>query len=369
MPLCRLIMERERHAIGKQRQRIAAGDLMDFAAAALHSAGVPIEDARLVADSLVQADLWGHESHGVMRLSTYLKRLASAVMRAVTEARVISESGAVAVWDGGDGLGQVIATRAMQSAMQRASVHGVSAISVRNSNHFGTAMYFTRMAPLRGQIALLMTNASPAMAPWGGTLATVGTNPWSIGAPAGRYPPLLLDIANTSVARGKIILAQQQGQAIPAGWAADRRGEATTDPGQALAGLLLPMGGHKGYCIAVMIDVLAGVLSGSSYAGAVQGPYQAERRSGCGHLLVVLNISAFMPLREFNARAEDLIRQLKSVPPAAGHAEVLYPGEQEARSEERARLEGIALPAETLADLEQIARTAGIAAPVMRTHG
>lgn len=362
-------MERDGHATAKRLRRIAAADLADFAAAALSRAGVPDEDARLVADSLVQAELWGHESHGVMRLSSYLKRLASAVMRAVTEIQVISEYGAVAVWDGGDGLGQVIAARAMRAAMQRATVHGVCAISVRNSNHFGTAMYFTRMAPPRGQIALLMTNASPAMAPWGGTLATVGTNPWSIGAPAGRHPPLLLDIANTSVARGKIMLAQRQGQPIPAGWAADRGGEPTTDPGEALAGLLLPMGGHKGYGIAVMIDVLAGILSGSRYGGAVQGPYQAERRSGCGHLLVVLNISAFMPLPEFNARAEELIRQLKSVPPAAGHAEVLYPGEQEARSEERTRLAGIALAAETLVDLEQIARAAGIAAPVASTHG
>jgi LDH2 family malate/lactate/ureidoglycolate dehydrogenase len=128
------------------------------------------------------------------------------------------------------------------------------------------------------------------------------------------------------------------------------------------------MGGHKGCGIAVLIDVLAGVLSGSNYGGAVQGPYQAERRSGCGHLLMVLNISAFMPLQEFNARAEDLIGQLKSVPPTAGHAEVLYPGEQEARSEERTRLEGIALPAETMADLEQIARIAGIPAPRVRNH-
>ena len=362
-------METSGQASAQRLRCILAADLAGFASAALSSAGVPDEDARLVADSLVQADLWGHESHGVLRLSSYLKRLASAVMRAVTDIQVISECGAVAVWDGGDGLGQVIAARAMRWAMQRATVHGVCAVSVRNSNHFGTAMYFTRMAPPRGQIALLMTNASPAMAPWGGTLATVGTNPWSIAAPAGRHPPLLLDIANTSVARGKIMLAQQQGKSIPAGWATDRRGEPTTDARAALAGLLLPMGGHKGYGIAVMIDVLAGILSGSSYGGAVQGPYQAERRSGCGHLLVVLDISAFMPLQEFNARAEELIRQLKSVPPAAGYAEVLYPGEQEARSDERARLAGIALTAEALANLEQIARDTGIAAPVASTHG
>jgi len=362
-------MKRDRHITGNRRQRLAAADLTDFVAAVLNAEGVPDEDARLVADSLVRADMWGHESHGVMRLPSYLKRLAGAVMRPVTEVRVVSERGAVAVWDGGDGIGQVIAARAMQAAMQRAGVHGVSAISVRNSNHFGTAMYFTRMAPLRGQIAVLMTNASPAMAPWGGTLATVGTNPWSIGAPAGRHPPLLLDIANTSVARGKIFLAQQQALPIPAGWATDRHGEPTTDPGQALSGLLLPMGGHKGYGIAVMIDVLAGVLSGSSFAAAVHGPYQAERCSGCGHLIIALNISAFMPLHEFNARAEELIGQLKSVPPAAGHAEVLYPGEPEARSEAKAMREGIALPSATLAGLEQIAHATGIALPVTCADG
>jgi len=339
---------------------VAADDLARFATTVLRTAGVPDADARLVADSLVQAELWGHPSHGVMRLSSYRNRLDRGVMRAATEIKVVTQCGAVAVLDGGDGIGQVIAAHAMYLAMERARVHGVGAISVRNSNHFGTAMYFTRMAPPQGQIAVLMSNASPAMAPWGGTRKTIGTNPWSIAAPAGRHAPMLLDIANTQVARGKIFLAQQQGRSIPLGWAADRSGVPTTDPGEALAGMLLPMGGHKGYGIAVMVDVLAGVLSGSCFAAGIQGPYQAQHRSGCGHLIIALNISAFMPLEAFNSRAEEFISELKSVSPVAGVAEVLYPGEQEGRAEARARLEGIALPAATLADLERLARATGV---------
>ena len=345
-------------------RRVQADSLSRFAADAFMHAGMPQADAQLVADSLVQADLWGHQSHGVMRLSWYLRRLETGVMKIVTDCRYVSTSGAVAVLDGADGVGQVIAARATLEAIERAKVHGIGAVAVRNSNHFGTAMYFTRMAPPQGLIAMLLTNASPAMAPWGGSRKAVGTNPWSIAAPAGRHPALLLDISNTHIARGKIHLAIQQGQPLPQGWAADVAGAPTTDPLKALAGMLLPMAGHKGYAIAVMMDVLAGVLSGSSFAAAVHGPYQAEHRAGVGHLAIALDVQAFMPLAEFNARAEELIRELKSVPPARAGDEIYYPGEKETRIEALQRQDGIALPAKTEADLNRLARSMAIEPPV-----
>jgi LDH2 family malate/lactate/ureidoglycolate dehydrogenase len=148
---------------------------------------------------------------------------------------------------------------------------------VRNSNHFGTAAYFTRMAARDGCVAILATNASPAMAPWGGRGRVVGTNPWSIAAPAGRHGVVVMDIANTAVARGKVYVARQRGEAIPAGWAIDADGAPTTDPAAAIAGAILPMAGHKGYAISLMMDVLAGVLTGSAFGAAVGGPYQAEQ--------------------------------------------------------------------------------------------
>jgi len=335
--------------------------LIAFGAAVLGTLGVPAHDARLVADSLVQADRWGHQSHGLMRLPWYARRLQSGAMPAVTQARTVLDSGAVVVIDGGDGIGQVLAAQAAEQAIGRAKVHGIAAVGVRNSNHFGTAMYFSRQAPAAGCIMLVTTNASPAMAPWGGREKRVGTNPWSLAAPAGRHAPMLLDIANTAVARGKVYLAKQKGEPIPAGWAMNAAGEPTTDAAEAVAGLILPMAGHKGYAIALMMDVLSGVLTGSAFGSEVHGPYQSTHRSGCGHLFIALDIAAFMPCGEFGLRMEQLIAELKAAPLAAGTSEILYPGELEARSDAHHRSQPLELPRQTLLDLQSLAEEVGVA--------
>jgi LDH2 family malate/lactate/ureidoglycolate dehydrogenase len=338
---------------------IAADSLIAFSEAVLSTVGLPAADAHLVADSLVRADLWGHQSHGLMRLSWYVARIRAGVVQAVTRPEMIVDAGAVAVLNGMDGVGQVIAARAAHEAIRRAKAHGIGAVAVRNSNHFGTAAYFTRLAAPEGCIGILTTNASPAMAPWGGRKKTVGNNPWSVAAPAGSHPPMVLDIANTVVARGKVFLARQKGVPIPSGWAINAAGAPTTDPVEALAGIILPMGEHKGYAISVALDVLSGILTGSAFGTGVHGPYQAERRGGCGHLMIALNIEAFLPLTEFNSRMERLIDELKSVPLARRFEEIFYPGEIEARNEERYLREGLQLPEETLADLARLAKETG----------
>jgi LDH2 family malate/lactate/ureidoglycolate dehydrogenase len=338
---------------------IEPDSLIDFATAVYRSAGVPQAEARLVADSLVQADLWGHQSHGVLRTGWYLARLKSGVMKPVTQPSFVVDAGAVAVIDGQDGVGQVLAAYATRDAIRRARAHGVSAIAVRNSNHFGTCMYYSRMAAAEGCVMLLATNGGPAMAPWGGLKKIVGTNPWSVAAPAGRHAPLVMDMANTGVARGKIYLARQRREKIPPGWAINAAGEPTTDPQEAIDGIILPMAGHKGYAIAVVVDMLAGVLSGSSFLSAVSSPYKTDQRSGAGHFMVTINIEAFQPLEDFNARMEKFIGELKSVELAKGQAEVFYPGEIESRNDAGNRKAGLTLPADTLADLEKIARETG----------
>ncbi|MDH3241959.1 MAG: Ldh family oxidoreductase [Alphaproteobacteria bacterium] len=340
------------------------GPLRDFAEQVLAHYGVPGPDARMFADSLVQADLWGHQSHGVLRLPWYAARLETGAMRAVTAPRVDVDQGAVEVIDGGDGIGQMLAARAMDDAIARAKRSGIGAVAVRNSNHFGTAMYFTRRAAAAGCIGVLTTNASPAMAPWGGTEKRVGNNPWSIAAPGGPLGPVVLDIANTAVARGKLYLAKQRGEDIPPGWATDGAGRPTTDPAAGIAGLILPMGGHKGYAISVMMDVLSGVLTGGGFLDGVAGPYQAERRSGAGHLALALDIAAFRPLDEFLADMARLIDGLKSVPVAEGSAGVFYPGEIEALNDTENRRNGLILPEDTLADLKKLAESTGIPAPL-----
>ena len=337
--------------------------LKRFAASAFTAVGVPEQDAVLVADTLVAADLRGHQSHGVLRLPWYVNRVRSGVMRPVTQPRVVTDAGAIAVIDGQDGVGQVIAAHAMKEALARAKAYGVGVVAVRNSNHFGAASYYTLMAPAQGCVGMITSNASPAMAPWGGKRAVVGNNPWSIAAPSGRRAPVMMDLANTVVARGKIYLARQEGRPIPLGWAIDRDGRPTTDPAAALAGLILPVGGHKGYAISFMMDILSGVLTGSEFGANVHGPYQAEKRSGCGHLAIALDITRFMPLPEFEARMETLITRVKEVPLAEGFDEVFYPGEMEARSEEQQERDGIPLPDQTLDDLRALAAELGINYP------
>ena len=329
--------------------------LLRFATAVYVAVGMSEADAHLCADTLVQADLWGHQSHGVMRLSWYAARLKAGVCDPKAQPQLAVDAGALAVLDGRDGMGQVLTARAAQEAIKRAKAHGIAAVGIRNSNHFGTALYFTLMAARQGCVAFLSTNASPAMAPWGGRKKTVGTNPWSWACPAGSHAPMVLDIANTGVARGKIYLAKQKGLPIPEGWAINAAGAPTTDPAEAIDGIILPMAQHKGYAIALMMDMLSGVLTGSGFGSEIAGPYQAERRSRAGQLMIALNIESMQPMAEFNARMDALIAQVKGVPLAQGFDEVFYPGEIEARNDAKNRQEGLLLPEDTVTDLKKVA--------------
>ncbi|GGF00487.1 lactate dehydrogenase [Aliidongia dinghuensis] len=340
--------------------RTSPDRLRRFASAAYEAVGMATADAALCADTLVQADLWGHQSHGVLRLSWYVARLKAGVCQAAARPEFAVDAGGVAVIDGHDAMGQVLAARAAEEAVARAKRHGIGAVAVRNSNHFGTALYFTLMAARQNCVAFLSTNASPAMAPWGGRKKMVGTNPWSWACPAGALAPMALDIANTSVARGKVYLARQRGEKIPEGWAIDAAGAPTTDPQAAIDGVILPMAGHKGYAIAVVMDMLSGVLTGSGFGAQVHGPYQFEHKSGAGHLMIALDIAAFQPVDEFGRRMEALIAELKSVPLARGADEIFYPGEIEARNDEKNRRDGLSLPDDTIADLRKLADELGL---------
>ncbi|MDR5759547.1 Ldh family oxidoreductase [Caballeronia sp. LZ035] len=340
--------------------RVHPDALRAFISQVYRSAGAPSEDALLAADAMVQADLWGHQSHGVLRLGWYYARLRSGAMKAVTQPTFPVDAGAIAVMDGNDGIGPVIARTAALDAIRRAQAHGIGAVSVRHSNHFGTCMYFTRMGAEAGCIMLAMTNGGPNMAPWGGLKKLIGTNPWSVAAPAGRYPPMVMDVANSGVARGKIVLAQLRRETIPQGWAIDVRGRPTTDPVEGLKGFILPMAGHKGYAIGTMVDVLSGVLSGSGFLDDVRGPYEPVGRSNVGHLMIALNIAAFQPLDAFEARMEQYVEALKSAPRAEGADEIFYPGEKEVRTQESQLEQGLYLPADTLKGLDDVASQAGV---------
>ena len=346
-----------------QTSRVSPDRLLSFVADVYRKAGVPAQDADFVADTLVQADLWGHQSHGVLRVAWYQARLQSGAMKPETQMEIVLDGGAVLVLEANDGIGQVVAKHATEEAVRRARLHGVGVVSVRNSNHFGTCMYFTGMGARQGCITLLTTNGGPNMAPWGGMQKMIGTNPWSVAAPAGRFPLMVMDVANSGVARGKIYLARQRREPIPDNWAIDASGRPTTDPVAALEGLILPMAGHKGYAIGVIVDMLSGVLSGSAFLDDVHGPYDPVNKSGAGHLFVAFNVEAFQPKALFEQRMEEYITRLKATPLAPGFDEVFYPGEIEARNDARHRDEGLHLPADTLASLDDVARLAGLPTP------
>jgi LDH2 family malate/lactate/ureidoglycolate dehydrogenase len=334
--------------------------LTGFATAVLEAEGVPADDARLTARCLVEAELWGHPSHGLLRLSWYVARIRSGVVDPAAKPETVVDTGPLALLDGHEGLGQVLAAHAAGEAVRRAREHGVGVVGVRNSNHFGMAAHFTRMIAEQGCVGLVTTNGSPAMAPWGGREKAVGANPWSIAAPAGRHGVTVMDIANVNAARGKIYAARERGAAIPEGWALDAEGRPTTDPAAAIAGVILPMGGHKGYAISFMMDVLSGVLTGSSFATGVSGPQQAERRSGCGHLVLAIDVAAMADPGGFAERMEALIAEMKAVPKADGFEEIFFPGEIEDRARARREREGIELPARTLEALEGLAAETGV---------
>ncbi|MEV6287336.1 Ldh family oxidoreductase [Kribbella sp. NPDC051770] len=340
----------------------APAALLGFAEGVLRAEGVPADHAHLLADTLVKAELWGHASHGLLRLPWYVERLRSGAMQRVTSAKVVRDGGALVVLDGCDGIGQVIADQATTLGIERAKVHGVSAVGIRRSGHFGTAAYYTRRAAEAGCVAFLCTNASPAMAPWGGREKSIGTNPWSIAAPAGRHGVLVMDLANTAVARGKVYLAAEHGTPIPADWAADAAGNPTTDPRAAIEGLILPMAGPKGYVMSFMMDVLAGVLTGSAFGDAVGGPYQADAASGAGHFLLVVDVAAMADSGEYAERVEALVDATRAAPKAAWADEILVPGELEDRNAVR-NAAGIVLAAATWASLGKLAAETGVELP------
>lgn len=342
---------------------LAAKPLATFMADVARAHGVPSDDADLLADTLLVAELWGHPSHGAIRLPWYLARIRSGAMRAVTEVETVRDSGSVVVLDGHDGLGQVVTQRAVELGVERARVHGISAVAVRGSGHFGTAAYFTRYAAERGCIALLATNASPAMAPWGGRTKLIGTNPWSIAAPGPDGDVLVMDMANTAVARGKVYVAADRGTSIPQGWGAAADGTPTTDPREAIEGLILPVGGAKGYVMAFMFDVLAGVLTGSAFGADVVGPYRPEGASGAGHLLITLDVDAFADREDYDARVTALADQVRASEPAAWSDGVLTPGELEDRNRRRAEADGIHISDRTWAELTTLADATGVPLP------
>lgn len=332
-----------------------ATDLQACVQAIFEASGLPREDAALVAETLVEADLRNVRSHGVMRVPTYLRGLASGAIAARPDVQVVEDNGAVAVVDGGGGMGQVTARRAMVEAMQRAETYGIGAVAARASNHCGAMAYFAQMALPAGCIGLAVTNAGLNMAPTGGRERLVGNNPLAIAVPTRRDWPMVLDMATSVAAGGKLDMAIIRDEPIPLGWALDGEGNPTTDARLARElGSLLPVAGPKGYGLAVMLDVLSGVLSGGRFGGGLG-------IGGSSHFCLALKVERFIAPEEFLDRMEALIDQLHGAALAPGASRVYVAGEIEGEIRARRLAEGLPIEEPILAELERLAEGLGIA--------
>ena len=338
--------------------------LQTLAADLARSAGVRADDADVFADALVAADLGGTATHGVSRLPIYLKRLRTGLIDATAELAVDRERAAVLALDAGNGLGQVQAIRALERLEPRARECGVAAATVRRSQHFGAASHYCNWAAERNLILLAMTNCEPSMSPAGGADPFFGTNPIAASFPTDRGWPVKIDLATSIVARGNIIAAAKQDKPIPEGWALDAEGAPTTDAAAAMLGTVLTMAGHKGYALALMVESLAGVLSGAAVGPAVGSMYKdLDRPQDVGHFFCLIDIEAFMDADEFRRRLGEAIDGLKGGRRAAGADEILVPGERSHRLR-AGRLEaGVPVDDATLAELRALADEAGVAMP------
>lgn len=338
-------------------------ELKAFCEGLFESLGVTREDARVAADSLIRANLEGTDSHGISRLAIYSRRMREGRISARPNIRVERDGSVVRV-DGGNALGQVAAYHALKSAIPVARQTGIAGVSVCNSNHFGAAAYYCQMACREGMGLIATTNSPPGIAPWGGKKAYFGTNPIAFGFPTREEPPVIVDMSSSVVARGKIILAAREGLPIPEGCATDEEGLETTDAAAALKGAVLPLGGAKGYALALAVEVISGVLSGAAFGPHVNNLYRgADPPANVGHSFILLNIPHWMPLEEYYARMEQFLTEIKASPRAKGVEEILYPGERRHRTYLKNVRDGVALPATVERELEGLAREYGVQFP------
>ena len=356
----------EPKAVEPGRVFVAPEAMSDYVSAVFHARGVPAGDARIIADCLVRADLRGVDTHGVTRIGIYLERLEKGLVNPKPALTPVQTTPVVAHLDGRDGFGFVVATRAMETSIAMAKQYGLGLTGVKRSTHFGMAACYLLQAVEAGFIGIVFTNASPAMPPWGGREALLGTSPFAVGIPGGARGPVILDMAPSVAARGKIRKALREGRPIPEGYALDGEGRPTTDPAAALEGVVLPMGGPKGSGLSMLMDVLGGVITGAAFAGDVGNQYEDfERPQDVGHFIMALRPDLFMPQAEMLARMDTLLDRVKASPRAEGFDEILAPGEPEARHEARRRREGVPYRMADLEPLLDLGRAGGLPLPPM----
>ena len=320
------------------------------------AAGVPEKEASNFSDSLVDADIYGLSTHGVSRVNIYIRRIQKGLIDPKAEISIEKRRDSVLAVDAGNGLGQVQASKVLDLLIPMAKERGIAAATIRNSQHFGALSYYCNRAARENMIMWAMTNSEPAMSPEGGCEAYFGTNPIAASFPTGKgFDIIRIDMSTSLVARGNIIAAQKEGRAIPLGWALDVDGNPTTDPEKALMGTVLTMAGHKGYALALMVEIFTGVLSGATFGSSLGSMYKdMDRKQDVGHFFCLMDIDAFMDVDVFKKRVDVMIDEIKACRKRPNVEEILIPGEIEYRKALENREKGIPMGDQTFRELETL---------------
>ncbi|MEH7239355.1 Ldh family oxidoreductase [Bacillus sp. JJ1562] len=335
--------------------------LSEFSNNVLMKAGVPSYEADTITRTMIEADSRGIHSHGLMRLPIYIERMQKGFIRKESKITVEKENKGTAVIDGHFSAGQVVATKAMDMAIEKANEYGIAAVSVKNSNHFGIAAHYALKAAENDMIAIVMSNTAPLMPPTGGAEKVLGNNPLAIAAPSSGNNPVLLDMALSNVALGKVLFAKNNGVEIPEGWGTDKNGIPTTDPASVLdGGFILPVGGPKGFGLALMVELLTGVLSGGDFSKMIPSMYDTTKKQSISHLMIAINISSFMDVNTFKDLSETLGSYVKNAVKAPGVSQLYLPGEIEFGVEENRLKSGIPISDGVLEDLAKLANTMNV---------
>ena len=347
--------------------------LRDFTKSIFIKMGCSAEHAILAADVLIKSDLRGIDSHGVARLTGYVRLWEKGRINAKPDIKIVYETPTTATVDGDAGLGLVVAPFAMKVAIEKAEKYGSGWVSVRNSNHFGIAAYHTMMAVEKNMIGFAMTNASPLVAPTFATERLLGTNPMCYAFPAGKYPPVIVDMATSAAANGKLEIAQRMGKPVPQGWIQDTNGNPSVDPHELKkGGSLLPLGSdrehgsHKGFGLSATVDILSAVLSGANYGPwvppfvAFMEPSTDPVGKGIGHFLGAMRVDGFRPIDEFKSHLDNWIDRFSSAKSINEEQKVIIPGQPEVAAEKERKLNGIPLIDDVCTDLNELAEKLGI---------
>ncbi len=326
--------------------RVTVDSLRRYGVEAFQRVGLPLEGAQIVTEVQLEASLRGQPTHNMGGVPGYAARVTKGLLNATPDIRVERETAVHAQIDGDNAPGQWVSVVAMRRAIEKAKAGGVGMATARHSNHFGAAGHYAWLAAGEGLIGLCTTNAGPCLAPWGGTTPTLGNNPLGVAIPAATYPPLLLDIAMSMAAMGKIALAIAEGQPLPPGWILDKHGQPSTDPADFRESLLgAPIGQHKGYGLSMIMETLAGVLTGASFPWEARDNRRQRRdyEPNLGHFFMAIDPRLFLPFEEFTARVDGMIAAAKGSERMEGVDEIFVPGEMELRARERNLQQGIPL--------------------------